>query len=160
MSACFGLTQGDLESEYNTPFLSSSCISMLFFCPFDLRLTCACVVIGTTRYLCRRSLSFIILLYRRLLWRIGDTVKKIPSTLYHRLIPGEHDQMTTSRTSLYFKPNGITVNTKCPYIYARCGTYVCEPIILSLSFKLVQARTNNTVALLVCSRVTSAYVRG
>ena len=52
------------------------------------------------------------------------------------------------------------MNTKRPYIYHRCRTYVCEPIILSLAYKLVQARTNNTaVALLVCSSVTSAYVR-
>ena len=34
-----------------------------------------------------------ILLYRRLLWRTGDTVKKIPITLYCRLIPGERDDI-------------------------------------------------------------------
>ena len=79
-SACFGLTQGDLESEHKTPFLSSV-FPIIFFLPIDLRLTCICVVIGTTRYLCRRFLFFMILLYRRL---PGGSVKKIPITLYHR----------------------------------------------------------------------------
>ena len=100
ISACFGLPQGDLESEYNTPFLSSLSFLFLFF-PIDLRPTCVCVVIGTTRCLWRRPLFFMILLYRRLLWRTGDIVKKIPITLYHRLIPGELE-MTFSRRSLYF----------------------------------------------------------
>ena len=102
MNACFGLTQVDLESEYTTPFLSSlSFFSIVFFFPIDLRLTCVCVVIGTTRYWCRKSAFFMILLYRRLLWRTGDIAKKIPITLYHRLLPGEHE-MTVSRRSLYF----------------------------------------------------------
>ena len=34
-----------------------------------------------------------ILLYRRLLWRTGDIVKKIPINLFHRLIPGEHEMI-------------------------------------------------------------------
>ena len=93
MSACFGLKQGDLESEYNTPFLSSLFFLFFSFLPIDLRLTCVCVVIGTTRYLCRRSLLFMIVLYRRLLWRTGDIVKKIPISLYYRLIPGERDDI-------------------------------------------------------------------
>ena len=70
MSACFGLTQGDLESEneYNAPLLSSV-FSIRFFFPIDL-----------------------LLLYRRLLWRTGDIVK-IPITLYHRLILVERDDI-------------------------------------------------------------------
>ena len=34
------------------------------------------------------------------------------------------------------------MNTKRPYIYVRSGIYVCEPILLSSPYKLVQARTN------------------
>ena len=56
MSACFGLTQGDLESEHNTLFLSFLFFLFFSFSPIDLRQTGVCVVIGTTRYLCRRSL--------------------------------------------------------------------------------------------------------
>ena len=48
MSACVGLTQGDLELEYITPFLSSLSFSIIFFFPIDVRLTCVCVVMGTT----------------------------------------------------------------------------------------------------------------
>ena len=81
-SACFGLTQGDLGSECNnTPFLSSLSFLFFFFFPIVLRLTCLYVVIGTTVYLCRRSLFSMILLYHQLLWRTGDIVKKTPITL-------------------------------------------------------------------------------
>ena len=83
------------------PLFFLLCLFYSFFFPIDLRLTCVCVVIGTTRCLCRRPLFFMILLYRRLLWHTGDIVKKIPITLYHRLIPGEH-KMTFSRRSLHF----------------------------------------------------------
>ena len=100
MSTCFGLTQGDIESEYSTPFLSSLSFLFFYFFPMDLRLACVCAVIGTTRYFWR-SLFFIILLYRRLLWRTGDIVKKIPITLYHPLVPGEHE-IAFSRISLFF----------------------------------------------------------
>ena len=100
MDACFGLTQGDLESEYNTSFFCSV-FSIIFFFPIDLRLTCVCVVIGTTRYLCRRSLFFMILLHRRLLWRTGYIVEKIPIALFRRLIPGEH-KMRHFREDPYF----------------------------------------------------------
>ena len=98
MSACFGSTQDD-RNIIPCPF-SFFCLCILFFFPIDLRLKCVCVVIGATRYLCR-SLFVTILLYRRLLWRTGDIVK-IPIAPYHRLIPGEHDEMTFSRRSLYF----------------------------------------------------------
>ena len=79
--------------------------SIIFFPPIDLRLTCVCVVIGTTRYLRRRSLFFMILLHRRLLWRTGDIVKKIPITLYHRLIPGEREMIFS--TSFFFMLSSI-----------------------------------------------------
>ena len=64
MSACFGLTQSDLESGYNTLVSFLSFLFLSFF-PIDLRPTCGCVVISITRYFCRISLIFIILLYRR-----------------------------------------------------------------------------------------------
>ena len=53
----------------------------------------------TTRYVVQKIPIFMILLYRRLLWRTGDNAKKIATTLYHPLIPGEHE-MTFSRRSL------------------------------------------------------------
>ena len=74
-----------------------SVFSIIFFFPIDVRLICVCVAIGTTRHLCRRSLFFTILLYRRLLWRTGDIAKKIPIT-------GQFlaNEMAFSRRSLYF----------------------------------------------------------
>ena len=60
-------------------------------------------MIDTTRYLSRISLFFTILLYRRLLWRTGDIVKKIPITLYHRLILGErHDIFEKIFTGVFY----------------------------------------------------------
>ena len=82
ISARFGLTQDDLESEYNNLFLSS--LSSLFFpfFPIDLRLTCVCVVIGT-RDNCAEDTYFLRYCYTvDLLWRTGDIVKKISNTLY------------------------------------------------------------------------------
>ena len=102
INACFGLTQGVILNLNIIPLFFLLCLFIIFFFPIDLRLTIVCIVVGTTRYLFRRSYFFMILLYRRLLWRTGDVVKKIPITLYHRLTSGEHDEMTFSRRSLYF----------------------------------------------------------
>ena len=43
-----------------------------------------------------------ILLYRRLLRRAGDIVKKIPITLYHRSIPGERDDIFKKTPIFYY----------------------------------------------------------
>ena len=149
MSACFGLTLGGHESEYNTPF-TSSVSSVLFFFPVDLRLTCVCVVIGTTIYLCRTSLFFMILLYRRLLWRTGDTVKKIPITQYHRLIPSEHE-MAFSRRSLYFI---ILSSINC--WRTRCIDQQQQQSVASAIVATTQQSVRNTTTLTITPTFRSA----
>ena len=93
--SCFGLAQGDVESEYNASFLSSLSFHNFNFSDWlasDVRKR-------SDRY--HEIPIFIILLYRRLLWCTRDIVKNVSITLYPRLIPGEHE-MIFSRTSLYF----------------------------------------------------------
>ena len=152
MSACLGLTQGDLESECNSPFLSSV-FSIIFFFPVDLRLTRVCVVIATTRYWCRRSLFFNILLHHRLLWCTGDIVKKIPITLYHRLI-FLANEMTLSRRSLYFVVLLSTINrwrTRCVDQQQQQ-----QQSVASASLATPQQRVRNTTALIITPTFRSA----
>ena len=51
-----------------------------------------------------------ILLYRRLLSRTGDIVKKTPITLYRRVLPGEHEMR-------HFQD---------PYILLRCHQLIAS----------------------------------
>ena len=107
MRAYFGLTQADCESDYNTPFLSS--LSFQFF--FFFHLTCgwrayAQWYVGTTRYLCRRSLVLFVPLYCRLLWCTGDVGKKTPITMFHRLIHGEHELAFSRSLIVYYNVIG------------------------------------------------------
>ena len=92
---------GDLGSECSAPFLSSLSFLLIFFSKWlasDVRMR-------IDRYheifMPKINISYDTDIYRRLLWRTGDIVKKIPITLYHRLIPREHE-MAFSGRPLYF----------------------------------------------------------
>ena len=139
-SACFGLTQGDLESEHKPPFISSV-FPIIFFLPIDLRLTCICVVIGTTRYLCRRFLFFMILLYR---WLPGGSVKKIPITLYHRSLNSWRTRDDIFKKILYFV---MLSSINCRR--TRCIDHQQQQSVASAILATTQRRVRNTTATLI-----------
>ena len=137
-----------LNWNINPPFFSSL-FSILFFFQADLRLTCVCVVIGTTRCLCKIPLFFMILLCRRLLWRTGHIVKKIPVSMYHRLIPGEHE-MAFSRRSLCFI---ILSSTNC--WRTRCIDQQ-QQSVASAILATTQQSVRNTTTLMITPTFRSA----
>ena len=64
-------------------------------------MTCVCVVIEVPRDICAEGPCFYdTAISSILLWRTGDIVKKIPITLYHRLFPGEHDEVCQKKNKI------------------------------------------------------------
>ena len=110
-------------------------------------------VIGTTTYLCRGSLFFMILLYRRLRWRTEDIVKQIPITLYHRLIPGQHEKMAFSRRSLY-----IFILSSINCWRTRCIDQQQQQSVASAILATSQQSVRNTTTLGITPTFWSASV--
>ena len=97
--------------------------------------------------MCRRTLFFMILLYRRLLERTGDIVNQRRSLLLR--IIGEHE-MTFSRRSLCFI---ILSSTNCWRI--RCIDQQ-QQSVASAIFATIQQNVRNTTALVVTPTFKSA----